>query len=281
MQEGMASTMASCKTTWRAQNCLGRKLSSLGQIRDTTSPKYPPLLHCLFSQTSALLRLWKKAMAKRLPHVAALSFGGFTTRWSVELQRSLVHRLMRSPKLITKPFSWLRRNVALRWSAKHRVRWSIPFPEALLLVYQIYSLSPTKKNRVVPSSNWSWPLWWKDTSELAICKENFEGPLPDFQCFFLMDFCWNTVTKKSQQGTCIGIKSKGGSWGHQGFSHCHSRNPVERDPSFWAAHLLTLGQASTNGTSCQLTFSTSLETCSPGPPETGRMEWLHAETIRY
>lgn len=147
MQEGMASTMASCKTTWRAQNCLGRKWSSLGQIRDTTSPKYPPLLHCLFSLTRALLRLWKKAMAKRLPHVAALSFGGFTTRWSVELQRSLVHRLMRSPKLITKPFSWLRRNVALRWSAKHRdrVRWSIPFPEALLLVYQIYSLPDQKK----------------------------------------------------------------------------------------------------------------------------------------
>ena len=63
------------------------------------------LVTCGIFRLPTLFRLWKKAMARRLPQVAALSLGGLTTRWSVELHRSLVHRLMRSPRLITKPFS--------------------------------------------------------------------------------------------------------------------------------------------------------------------------------
>ena len=52
--------------------------------------------------SASQLGWWKKATDWRRVEPAG-SGGGFTTRWSVETQRSLVQRAIKSPMLTTKP----------------------------------------------------------------------------------------------------------------------------------------------------------------------------------
>lgn len=225
MQEGMASTMASCKTTLESSKLpTGENFHHWARLETPLLPNIPHFCTVFSPQPMPCWgygrRQWPSAFPTLPPCLLEDSPLGEASssngHWSIFSWGHPSWSQNRSPGCVVTLRCVGRRNTGCVGDISK------------------YTLCPTKKNRVVPSSNWSWPLWWKDTSELAICKENFEGPLPDFQC----PLCWCTFVETSLQRNrnkeLVGIKSKGGSWDHQGFSHCHSRNPVERDPSFWA-----------------------------------------------